>query len=197
MIEIEIKVRVSDPDLIRRKFKNHQGSYKFFLTHKDIYYNMPKGLRDFKKTDEALRLRKSIRYDKNNKYNPQEVDYFITYKGKKIDKLTKTREEIEIKIENFEKMREILELLGFQEVLTVMKERELYEFKLEDHKFTVLLDYIPILQQYFIEVEYLSEFNEDIAETRERLFSFLKLLGMDKKDSIRKSYLELIMESNK
>ncbi|MFW9866600.1 MAG: class IV adenylate cyclase [Candidatus Thorarchaeota archaeon] len=197
MFEIEIKVQVSDPDLIRKKFENHQGAYKFFLTHKDIYYNMPKGLRDFKKTDEALRLRTSIRYDKNNKYNPQEVDYLITYKGKKIDKLTKSREEIEIKIEDFEKMREILELLGFQEVLTVMKERELYEFKLEDHKFTVLLDYIPILQQYFVEAEYLSELNEDIAESRERLFSFLKLLGMDKKDSIRKSYLELILEKNK
>lgn len=197
MFEIEIKVRVSDPDLIRRKLENHQASYKFFLTHKDIYYNMPKSLRDFKKTDEALRLRTSIRYDKKNKYNPQEIDYFLTYKGKKIDELTKSREEIEIKIEDFEKMREILELLGFQEVLTVMKERELYEFKLNDHKITVLLDYIPILKQHFIEAEYLTELNEDIAESRERLFSFLNLLGMNKKDSIRKSYLELILENNK
>ncbi|MFX1488407.1 MAG: class IV adenylate cyclase [Promethearchaeota archaeon] len=197
MFEIEIKVRVSDPDLIRRKLENHHGSYKFFLTHKDIYYNMPKSLRDFKKTDEALRLRTSIRYDKKNKYNPQEIDYFLTYKGKKIDELTKSREEIEIKIEDFEKMREILELLGFQEVLTVMKERELYEFKLNDHKITVLLDYIPILKQHFIEAEYLTELNEDIAESRERLFSFLNLLGMNKKDSIRKSYLELILENNK
>ena len=79
MIEVEIKVRISDPDLIRKKFEEHQGFYKFFLLHEDTYYNMPKGLRDFKKTDEALRLRTSIRFDSNNKYNPQDIDYFITY----------------------------------------------------------------------------------------------------------------------
>jgi len=69
MIEVEIKVRISDPDLIKKKFEEHQGFYKLFLLHEDTYYNMPKGLRDFKKTDEALRLRTSIRFDSNNKYH--------------------------------------------------------------------------------------------------------------------------------
>jgi predicted adenylyl cyclase CyaB len=58
MIEVEIKVQISDPTLIRKKFVENQGSYKFSLIHEDTYFNMPKGLRDFKQTDEALRLRK-------------------------------------------------------------------------------------------------------------------------------------------
>jgi len=196
MIEVEIKVQISDPDLLRKKFEEHHGSYKFFLKHEDIYYNMPKGLRNFEKTDEALRLRTSIRFDKNNRYNPQELDYYLTYKGKKLDELTKTREEIDIKIEDNEKMKELLNLLGFREVLVIKKERELYEFKWDDRKIIVLLDYIPILKQYFIEVEYLSKSKEEIEESRERLFGFLKSLGLNKNDSIRKSYLELIMEKS-
>ena len=197
MIEIEIKVRISDPDLIRKKFEEHQGFYKFFLLHEDTYYNMPKGLRDFKKTDEALRLRTSIRFDSNNKYNPQDIDYFITYKGKKLDKLTKTREEIDIKIEDIEKMKELLELLGFQEVMTVKKERDLFLFQYKNYKIEALIDFLPDLGQYFVEVEYLSDSKDEIEDSREMLFEFLSLFGIHKEDSIKKSYLELILEQLK
>jgi len=194
MIEVEIKVRISDPDLIRKKFEEHQGSYKFFLRHEDTYYNMPKGLRNFEQTDEALRLRTSIKFESNNKYNPQDIDYFITYKGKKIDKITKTREEIDIKIEDIEKMKELLELLGFQEVLTVKKERELFIFHYKNYKIEALIDFLPALGQYFVEVEYLSDSKGKIRESREILFEFLGLFGIHKEDSIKESYLELILK---
>ena len=64
MIEVEIKVKISDPNLMRKKFKENNGIYKLSLDHEDTYFNMPKGLRDFRQTDEALRLRKSIEFDK-------------------------------------------------------------------------------------------------------------------------------------
>ncbi|GAJ14793.1 unnamed protein product, partial [marine sediment metagenome] len=123
MIEVEIKVQISDPTLIRKKFVEKQGSYKFSLIHEDTYFNMPKGLRDFKQTDEALRLRKSSRFTRNNRDKIQQLEYFYTYKGRKLDILTKTRNEIEIKLDNIEKMKEILDLLGFREVITIKKER--------------------------------------------------------------------------
>ncbi len=68
MIEVEIKVKISDPEILRKKFKEQGGEYKTSLFHEDTYFNMPKELRDFKKTDEALRIRKSLsfnKYDKN------------------------------------------------------------------------------------------------------------------------------------
>ncbi|MHA1987441.1 MAG: class IV adenylate cyclase [Promethearchaeota archaeon] len=194
MIEVEIKVRISDPEIIRKKFEEHHGSHEIFLVHEDIYYNMPKGLRDFKKTDEALRLRTSIRFDTDNKYNPQDIDYFMTYKGKKIDKLTKTREEIDIKIEDIEKMKELLGLLGFQEVLTVKKERDLFLFQYKNRKIEALIDFLPVLGQHFVEVEYLSDSKQEMEESRELLFEFLGLFGIRRADSIKKSYLELILD---
>ena len=196
MIEVEIKVQIYDPALIRKKFEENQGSYKFSLIHEDTYYNMPKGLRDFKKTDEALRLRKSSRFDKKNHQNIQDIEYFITYKGRKIDTLTKTREEIDIKIEDIKKMKKMLESLEFQEVLTVKKEREYYVFNFKNYHIDALIDYLPILKQYFIEVEYLAKSFEEIEDSKQILFDFLSIFDIKRGESIIKSYLELILEKS-
>jgi len=197
MIEVEIKVKISDPELMRKRFKEKQGIYKFSLMHEDTYFNMPKGLRDFKKTDEALRLRKSIKFIKDNKWEDQEKEVYFTYKGKKIDKSTKTREEIDLKIEDYGKMKRILTLLGFKEVLSVKKERELFKFDYKNYSIEALIDYLPILNQHFIEVEYLTDSLEKIKEIQEVLFDFLSLFNIKKEDSIQKSYLELVSEKLK
>jgi len=194
MIEVEIKVRINNPELMRKKFEENQGAYKFSLIHEDTYYNMPKGLRDFKQTDEALRLRKSLKFNINENNKDQEIEYFLTYKGKKIDISTKTREEIDLVIEDLEKMKKILNILGFQEVLTIKKERELYKFEFKNYSIEALIDYLPILKQHFIEVEYLTDSLEKIEESQNILFDFLNLIGIKKEESITKSYLELITE---
>ena len=193
MIEVEIKVKISDPNFIRKKFE-FNGVYKLSLHHEDTYFNMPKGLRDFKKTDEALRLRKSIEFDRVNKSKIQKINHFIAYKGKKIDNTTKTREEIEVKIEEIENMKNLLKLLGFREVFTVIKERELYEFTFQNTKIEALIDYLPILKQHFIEVEILAESINKVENAKEKLFQFLEVFGIKKDESIRTSYLELVMK---
>ncbi len=194
MIEVEIKVKISDPNQVRKRFEENKGVYKISLHHEDTYFNMPKGLRDFKQTDEALRLRKSIEFNRDDKAIAQKINYFITYKGKKIDKTTKTREEIEVKINEIEDMKNLLKLLGFREVFTVVKERELYEFLFKDAKIEALIDYLPILKRHFVEVELMTESYEDIENSKKILFQFLEKFGIKKEESIRKSYLELIAE---
>jgi adenylate cyclase class 2 len=197
MIEVEIKVRISDPSMIRKKFAEFNGVYKLSLHHEDIYFNMPKGLRDFKQTDEALRLRKSIEFNRNISKITQSINYYITYKGKKIDETTKTREEIEVKISEIEDMKNLLKLLGFREVFTVIKERELYDFTFRDTRMEALIDYIPILEQHFVEVELMSESSDNVGKSKDILFKFLEKFGIKKQESIRKSYLELISDKLK
>ncbi len=94
-------------------------------------------------------------------------------------------------------MELILKELGFQKILTVKKQRELYEFEFKNYFLQVLLDYLPILDQYFLEVEFLLDSDENLAEIRQVLFDFLSRLGIKKEESIRKSYLELIAEKLK
>jgi len=192
MIEVEIKVKISNPEQMRKQFKEYNGIYKLSLIHEDTYFNMPIGLRNFKKTDEALRLRKSIEFNKYKKDKNQKIAYCLTYKGKKIDNTTKTREELEVKIDNLDKMRELLKNLGFKEIFTIKKERELYEFVFNNFHIDALIDYIPILNQHFIEVEVLSETQNNLESTKNKLFEFLGHFGISQQESIRESYLELI-----
>ncbi|TFG22032.1 MAG: class IV adenylate cyclase [Promethearchaeota archaeon] len=194
MIEIEIKAKVLDPEELVKKFKNQEGGYKISFIHEDTYFNMPEGLRDFKKTDEALRIRKSIEYNKNIDSSTQNINYFITYKGKKLDKTTKTRNEVETKLENGDSVKEIFSALGFREIFTVKKERDLYEFNFKGYIIEALIDFIPILKEYFIEVEIMSESNDRLEEFKNILFEFLNLFDIKKDQSITKSYLELITD---
>ncbi|MHA2430948.1 MAG: class IV adenylate cyclase [Promethearchaeota archaeon] len=197
MIEVEIKVAISNLGSLKENLKKLNGKYIISLDHEDTYFNMPRKLRNFKKTDEALRLRKSIEFNKNNKKNTTLRRSFITYKGKKIDQTTKTREEIEVEIVNLEKMKKLFENLGFREIFTIKKERELYEFNFKNEKIEVLIDFLPILNQNFMEVEVIVESKKDVPHVKEKLFEFLKRFGISKNDSIRESYLELIAKKLK
>lgn len=192
MIEVEIKVKIDNPNFIKNKFEKLNGKYILSLLHEDTYYNMPKRLRDFKQTDEALRIRKSLEYNKNSKEKTSKENYYLTYKGKKIDKTTKTREEIEVKVDNFENTKRIFNLLGFREFFTVKKKRELYEFNYDNSTIELLIDYIPILDQHFLEVELIMELKENLQRATDSLFKFLRHFNITENDSIRESYLELI-----
>ncbi|MFW9783717.1 MAG: class IV adenylate cyclase [Candidatus Heimdallarchaeota archaeon] len=192
MIEVEIKVANYNPDLLYNKITELNGKYIISLNHEDTYFNMPKGLRDFKKTDEALRLREAIEFNKNKDEKPYLKKFYITYKGKRIDQTTKTREEIETEIKDIRSMRNLLSHLGFKEILTVKKERELYEFWFKNKKIDLLLDYLPILNQNFIEAEIQIEDKIEMIKSKDLIFDFLKQFGITEEDSIRDSYLELI-----
>lgn len=197
MIEVEVKIQISDPFFLRNKFKQLGGIYKLSLIHEDIYYNMPTGLRDFAKTDEALRIRSSTEYKNGEKNKTEKKVFYLTYKGKKLDQISKSRHEIELKLENANSMKEILANLGFREILTVKKERELYEFEYKDNKIEALLDYLPALNSYFLEVELIAQSSEELSEKRDQLFRFLLEFGYTQKDSITESYLELIIKKSK
>ena len=197
MYEVEIKVKIQDLEEIRDTIRFNGGLYKISLLHEDTYFNMPKELRDFKNTDEAIRLRKSEEFDKNNDDFSLNSKCYLTYKGKKIDSTTKTRQEIEVKVDNLDNMKGILKVLGFQEVLSIHKERELFELLYQDEKIEILLDYIPLLNQYFMELEMIVSSPQDIEDARGILFKLLEIFNVNKDESIRKSYLELIVENQR
>jgi len=193
MFEVEVKVFLKYKEKIKEKLISMGGKYITSLRHEDTYFNMPKKLRNFYKTDEALRIRKSVEFN-INKTNDQRILEFLTYKGPKFDDTTKTRKEIDTSIEDGEKLKELLNILGFREVYTVKKERELFLIKYNSEEFKILFDYIPVLNQNFIEIECQTENENEISLKREKIFEFLEKLNIGRKQSIRKSYLELVLE---
>lgn len=170
VLEIEAKAKVEDFEKIEKMIKSLGGRYEKEEIQVDTYFNHP--LKDFAKTDEALRIRRVG------------SSCFISYKGPKIDDLTKTREEIEVKVEDFGKIKEILEKLDFLKVLTIEKRRRY--FGLGD--VTVMLDEVKDLGR-FVEVEkHAKDYNP------REFVDFLKTLGINEEDIERRSYLELILD---
>ena len=173
MIEIEVKAR-ADHERIKELLRDLGARAIDVEHHYDTYYNAPH--RDFSITDEALRIRI---------VNGRAV---LTYKGKKLDAVSKTREEFETGVDG-DTMRSILLSLGFVESGVVKKTRAVFE--LED--MTICLDSVDGLGE-FIEVETMVESESDVELHRARVFGFMERLGIGEGDSIRVSYLEMLME---
>jgi len=177
MIEIEVKAFVEDPKQMERWIIELGATPIGIESQADTYYNAP--YRDFGKTDEALRIR------------VQDGKSILTYKGPKMDSVSKTRKEVQTQIQDIDNMGQILSSLGFFPVSTVSKKRK--NFRMGD--FTISLDEVRNLGN-FIEVEISVKDQKNYQEKVESIFRFIAKLGLKRESTIRKSYLEMILEKN-
>lgn len=176
MIEVEVKAKIDNFQDIEDRLNKIGANKSKKEFQEDIYFNSP--IVDFTKTDEALRIRTTK--ENNNK------NTFITYKGPKIDKSSKTRKEIEIAIEDSKKCSEIFKEIGFIAVRTVKKNRQYYNYE----NFEISLDDIEGLDPY-MEIEISLEDDSDYNEAQNSIFKLFKKLGIT--DGFeRTSYLELL-----
>jgi len=118
VIEKEFKLRVEVPirDLyeVLRKIRAEPVTH---VVEIDTYFQHP--CRDFRESDEALRLRL--------RFSDGELKAVLTYKGpKKLDGVVKSREEIEVEASDYSSLVELLKRLGFTEVSTFTKIRDVY-----------------------------------------------------------------------
>ncbi len=178
-IEVEQKFPVNDLPALEQKLVELGATAGDEQVQVDCYYAHP--LRDFAATDEALRLR---RVGPHN---------YITYKGPKLDSLSKTRREIEIALPDGERSAaeaaSLLEVLSFQRVMEVRKRRRHLSLPWQGHVVVVALDHIDGLGD-FVELELLvDERNMQSAQaTVAALATRLEL-----RNSERRSYLELLL----
>jgi adenylate cyclase class 2 len=175
MIEIEIKARVEDPKDMEMSIIALGAVPIGIENQEDTYYNSQ--YRDLGKTDEFLRIR------------VEDDQSFLTYKGPKMDSVSKTRKEFQIEINDADNLRNILTSLGFFPVVTVTKKRKNY--RLGD--FFIALDDVRNLGN-FIEIEISAEDSKRYEEKVESIFKFIEKLGISRKATIRKSYLDMSFE---
>ncbi|NPV49927.1 MAG: class IV adenylate cyclase [Candidatus Methanofastidiosum sp.] len=169
MLELEMKAKIDN--YIRGRIDQILRRAEFLgeRIEEDVYFSSP--IRDFKETDEALRVR----------YSGDKA--VLTYKGPKLDRVSKSREEYEAYVSG--EVEQILHKLGYKKLLNVRKKRRLYLYK----DFTISIDDVEELGE-FIEVELKSENLQDVKRI-ENLFEDLFL------ESERRSYLELLLLKKK
>lgn len=178
--EVELKFRVeylAAVEAVLEKLGTQLGGPSEQL---DTYYSHP--ARDFAQTDEALRIRR------------QGQETFITYKGPKVDALTKTRREIELPLGRgqnaAEQFGQMLEALGFKPVATVRKLRRIGHLAWQGADVEIAVDAVDGLGP-FVELELQSD-AEGLDAARQKLASLAEQLQLS--NSERRSYLELLLQ---
>lgn len=165
MLEVEVKLRLHDPDALRARLTD--WSPKGVVRQRDVYFQHPG--RDFVQTDEALRVRT--------------VDgaHKVTYKGPRRKAAVKVREEVEHAIEG--DPTRLLEALGFRGAGVVEKRRETWH---RDGVELAIDDVVGL--GMFVEVEAQSDDAEAASDLVE---SALRDLGLESEPRIEGSYLSL------
>ncbi len=167
ILEIEIKSYCDDHEAVIEKARILGARHGKTIHEKDLYLNHP--ARDFRKTDEALRLRQV------------QDTVILTYKGPKLGTVSKTRREEEVPVGDFETALTILKLLGFIPSGVVEKEREIY--LLGDIE--ICIDRVEGLGN-FVELEMKGTERERVER---ELFRIAGELGLNRFET--KSYIEL------
>ncbi len=176
MLEAEVKLALAPEaaDALRERLAalgaRHVGEH----AQVDTYLAHPG--RDFRRTDEALRLRSD------------RGELRLTYKGPKLDPPRKTREEIEIPLgADHATASRLFERLGFRPAAEVRKRRS--EWSLPAHGGAVVaIDEVEGLGT-FCEIEVAAE---AVDEARTRLEALQRELGLAGLAPIPESYLELL-----
>ncbi|RLI62166.1 MAG: class IV adenylate cyclase [Candidatus Thorarchaeota archaeon] len=187
LFEVEVKIPIDAGEPLAEKLLSAHAEFRRIEVHVDSYYNHP--CRDFSSTDEALRVRHKI-VEESATALAREV-FELTYKGPKIDPVSKTRVEVSTRLTSFTAVCSILSHLGFELVREVRKRRSIFQLG----NMEICIDRVEDLG-VFVEFEVDVGSNEQVTPARERIFKVAQELGLNPEDSIRESYLELLLAAD-
>lgn len=182
MLEVEVKYRVVGSAAVVARLLTLGAELAEERTDADQYFNAPD--RDFKQTDEVLRLR---RIGHENR---------LTYKGPKRDAATKTRQEVEVRLADgggtAADAEQLVVLLGYRPVATVCKRRTVYHLTRAGLPIEVCLDELDGVGS-FVEVEVVAE-ESQFEGAKAVVLELAAQLGL--RDQERRSYLQMVLEKS-
>ena len=178
--EVEQKHRLEDPADFEQKLQE-RGIPLGPVQHQiDSYFNHP--ARDFAETDEAFRIRQIAELN------------FVTYKGPKVDRVTKTRQELELPLTPggaaAAEFTRLFVALGFTLVGTVRKSRRAFSLPSGGHAVVGCIDEILDIGT-FVELE-LTVDQAELDNAKQIIVSLANELGLGPGE--RRSYLEMFLD---
>ncbi|MGL4944264.1 MAG: class IV adenylate cyclase [Thermoguttaceae bacterium] len=201
--EVEMKFRLTDEAALEASLASRRLVLNTVTTQRDLFFQHPS--RNFAETDEGLRLR-------IESSDVQPLAQFITYKGPKIDAITKTRREIDLPLTgNSNDWSELLQALGFTPSAEICKERSSVTWIESGRDWTLTRDRIlpsslwidgekklvvpPECASLFCEIETVvtttDDTSHDLNAPREQMLKIAASFGLT--DSVRTSYLEIVV----
>ncbi len=189
IFEVEVKVAIDDERVMRKKLIESGAEILNSEVQIDIYFDHP--CRTFVETDEAVRIRTRSPLDEDG-LSTSHVPKELTYKGPKLDKTTKTRIEYSVGIDDADQLNSILESLGFTPLAKITKRRTFFELR----GVTISIDDVEGVG-LFLELESIAHQKKEMDSAKSVIFELLNELGIDAKQTIRDSYLEMYLAGRK
>lgn len=164
--ETEVKFKIEDPKKIKEKLIQSGAKSKgetleenfCFDTHEKKFYNH----------DQLMRLRRD------------KTGITLTFKGaKEFHGKIKKREEIEVKVSDFDNMKIILERLGLITARVYEKKREAFDYNQTE----IVFDKVPFIGDYL-----------EIEGPEEKILETVKLLGLKEEEALNYTYGQLAEE---
>lgn len=177
MIEVERKFRLTKEkfeeikNILEAEFgasKDHHQTDVIFLFEQNSF-------REHNRGEPIMRIRSS------------DGSYSLSYK--RIINEQGDRIEHELSIDSFEEAKEMLEELGYREVIVVDKKRSSFY----GQNLSLVLDSIKSLG-VFLEVEILSKEESDIGEAELKIMQFVEQFGLSKEDIEERKYDEMLSD---
>ena len=169
MFEVEAKVPITRHEFERlNKRLQKEAHFLDKAIYKDTYYAKPKTA--------YIRVRRK-----------RGGDYFFEIKQRKTIKGIESNLEMEWKIKDIGKFRELLRKMGMK--VGIKKQKKSHRFRYND--FIIELNHVRLLGHY-LEIEKIVQKEGDIPKTKRDLIKLFKELGFTAKDFEARPYLELL-----
>ncbi len=189
MIEVEVKCPVRSLSQIRMQLTQIGFKKEKICTEHDVYLNHPE--HDLRKSDQALRIR-TVTEDGRS-------ESFVTFKDKKIDQVSMTREEYETAVADGAIMRQIFRGLGYAQSFDVIKVREYMIFK----NIHACLDQVNGLGAFLeleilCDIDTLNEKEKELArkESLSEIEAVMQKIGLRMEETTTTSYLSMLMQQS-
>lgn len=178
--EVEIKVKIIDPEKVEEVLKNKTEFIKEKEQRDEYFVPINKDYFNENPTKEYLRIRHD---EQNRKYV---LAYHYCHFGED-GRLLKT-DEYETEISDPDIMRKILEMIGMKHKVTVKKYRRYYRYK----DFEILLDKVEGLG-WFMEVEATNS-SEPPEKVKEKCYKVLEELGVKWEEAPNTGYPDMMLK---
>ena len=178
--EVEQKHRVVDLAALLSRLARQGVELESPVEQADQYFAHP--ARDFATTDEALRIRTTGGRS------------FVTYKGPKLDVVTKTRRELELPLHERDadgsQFAKLLVALGFRPVATVRKQRRMFRIDHSGRPVEGAIDEVDSVGT-FVELEIIAD-DANLEAAKQVIRDLAAALDLGPTE--RRSYLGMLLE---
>ncbi len=185
MIEVELKAELLSEALadLRGRLAARSSNVSE-EEYEDIYFDDLSG--SLESTERELRLRE------RQTPNGDEISRVLTYKGSPVDNLSKSKLEIEVKVESVDRMQLILGELGYHPTLGYRKSCVNYSLEFSGKNIAATVVVLPEIQRHFLEIETQVNSMEQFGEAMNVLKQLLEACGVEESSLNAEYYTDMI-----